>query len=448
MKATAKAYIIAVDMGYGHQRAAYSLKGLVPDRIIIANNDPIVPDSDKALWGRARMFYETVSRLKAVPVVGHLVFDMYNKLQHIAPIFPFRDLSRPTYSVRTLRRLIKEKGFGRSLVEYVGDSPLPVITTHFIPALVFNYYGREIYCVVTDTDIHRVWASRYPRKGCITYLSPCRHASLRLREYGVPQHRIIETGFPLPKENIGERRSILHHDLIARLVNLDPNGVFFENLRGVICEKLFADASVPPTSFNDLKRYANHPLTITYAIGGAGAQADIALRMIKAHERRLREGRIKINITVGTNREVKELLEREVERIGLDNHVGRSITIVYADIYEEYYTAMNRVLRTTDILWSKPSEMSFYTALGLPVVMAPHIGAHERYNFDWLVHLGSGYGQEDADQADEWLTYWLEDGRLARAALQGYLYAPCMGTYNIEKLIQERPAVARTGTMA
>jgi hypothetical protein len=448
MKATAKAYIIAVDMGYGHQRAAYSLKGLVPDRIIIANNDPIVPDSDKALWGRARMFYETVSRLKAVPVVGHLVFDMYNKLQHIAPIFPFRDLSRPTYSVRTLRRLIKEKGFGRSLVEYVGDSPLPVITTHFIPALVFNYYGREIYCVVTDTDIHRVWASRYPRKGCITYLSPCRHASLRLREYGVPQHRIIETGFPLPKENIGERRSILHHDLIARLVNLDPNGVFFENLRGVICEKLFADASVPPTSFNDLKRYANHPLTITYAIGGAGAQADIALRMIKAHERRLREDRIKINITVGTNREVKELLEREVERIGLDNHVGRSITIVYADIYEEYYTAMNRVLRTTDILWSKPSEMSFYTALGLPVVMAPHIGAHERYNFDWLVHLGSGYGQEDADQADEWLTYWLEDGRLARAALQGYLYAPCMGTYNIEKLIQERPAVARTGTMA
>ncbi|MCJ7545220.1 MAG: hypothetical protein MUP30_00105 [Deltaproteobacteria bacterium] len=448
MKDTAKAYIIAVDMGYGHQRAAYSLKGLVPDRIIIANNDPIVPDSDKALWGRARMFYETVSRLKAVPVVGHLVFDMYNKLQHIAPIFPFRDLSRPTYSVRTLRRLIKEKGFGRSLVEYVGDSTLPVITTHFIPALVFNYHGREVYCVVTDTDIHRVWASRYPPRGCITYLSPCRHASLRLREYGVPQHRIIETGFPLPKENIGERRTILHHDLIARLVNLDPNGVFFEKLRGVIREKLFADDPAPPTSFNELKQYANHPLTITYAIGGAGAQADIALRMIKAHERRLREDRIKINITVGTNREVKELLEREVERIGLDNHVGRSITIVYADIYEEYYTAMNRVLRTTDILWSKPSEMSFYTALGLPVVMAPDIGAHERYNFDWLVHLGSGYGQEDPDQADEWLTYWLEDGRLARAALQGYLYAPCMGTYNIEKLIQERPAVARTGTMA
>jgi hypothetical protein len=445
MEATAKAYIIAVDMGYGHQRAAYPLKDLVQDRIIIANNDPIVPDSDKALWERARIFYETISRLKAVPFVGHLAFDMYNKLQRISPFFPFRDLSRPTYSVRRLRRFIKEKGFGSSLVEYIGDSPLPVITTHFIPALVFHYHGRAIYCVVTDTDIHRVWASRYPRKGCITYLSPCRHASLRLRAYGVPHHRIIETGFPLPKENIGDRRTILHRDLVARLVNLDPNGVFFENYRGVIREKLFADDSAAPTSFNDLKQHANHPFTITFAIGGAGAQTDIALRMIKAFERRLREDRIKINITVGTKPEVKELLEREVERIGLDNHVGRSIAIVYGKIYEEYYAAMNLALRTTDILWSKPSELSFYTALGLPMVMAPYIGAHEKYNGDWLSHLGSAYIQEDPDQADKWLTYWLEDGRLARAALQGYLYAPSMGTYNIEKLIQERPAVTPTG---
>jgi hypothetical protein len=445
MEATAKAYVIAVDMGYGHQRAAYPLKGIAQDRIIIANNDPIVPDSDKSLWERARIFYETVSRLKAVPIIGHLAFDLYNKLQRISPFFPFRDLSRPTYSVRRLQRLIKGKGFGQSLMEYVGDSPLPVITTHFIPALVFNYHGREAYCVVTDTDINRVWAARYPWKGCITYLSPCRHASLRLRAYGVRHHRIIETGFPLPKENIGERREILHRDLVARLVNLDPNGFFFENYRGVIREKLFTDDSAPPTSFKELKRYASHPLTITFAIGGAGAQADIALKMIKAFERLLREDRIKINITVGTKPEVKELLEREVERIGLDNHVGRSITIVYADIYEEYYAAMNLALRTTDILWSKPSELSFYTALGLPIVMAPYIGAHEKYNGEWLSHMGSAYIQEDPDQADKWLTYWLEDGRLARAALQGYLYAPSLGTYNIEKLIRERPAVAPTG---
>ena len=109
MESMTKAHIISVDMGYGHQRAAYSLKGLVPDRIVTANNDPIVPESDTFLWERARMFYETVSRLKEVPIVGRLTFDIYDKLQHISSFFPFRDLSEPTYSVRRLRKLIKKK---------------------------------------------------------------------------------------------------------------------------------------------------------------------------------------------------------------------------------------------------------------------------------------------------------------------------------------------------
>jgi hypothetical protein len=438
MGTTAKAYIISVDMGYGHLRAAYPLRGLAPDRIIVANNDPIVPDSDTVLWERARMFYEKVSRFKKVPIVGHLAFDIYDKLQHISPLYPLRDLSRPTYSVQRLRSLIIKKGFGQSLVEYVGNSPLPVIATHFIPALVFNYHGHEVYCVVTDTDIHRVWVARDPRQSCITYLSPCRHASLRLQEYGVPQDRIIETGFPLPKENIGEHGSILHHDMIARLVNLDPNGIFFKNYRGVIREKFFFNSPTPPSRYIDLKQHATHPLTVTFAIGGAGAQVDIAIRMIKACERRLREERINVNITVGTNPGIKALLEREVDRIGLGSHVGRNITIIYGAIYEEYCAAMNKALRTTDILWSKPSELSFYTGLGLPFIMAPHIGAHEKHNRNWLSHIGSGYAQDDPDHADEWLTYGLEDGQLAVAALQGYLYAPCMGTYNIEKVIMGR----------
>jgi hypothetical protein len=442
MESRARAHIISVDMGYGHQRAAYALKDLVADRIISANNDPIVPESDKALWERARIFYEAVSRFKETPIVGNVVFDLYDKLQHISPLFPLRDLSRPTYSVRKLRKLIKKKGFGKSLVKHIGNSPLPVITTHFIPALVFHYHGREVYCVVTDTDIHRVWVPRDPRQSLITYLSPCRHATLRLREYGVPQHRIIETGFPLPKENIGEGCSTLHHDLVARLVNLDPNGIFFKNYRGVIREKFFFNDPTPPTRFIDLKQHATHPLTITYAIGGAGALADIALRMIKAFERRLREDRIKINFAVGRNTDIKELLVRETERIGLGNQLGKNMTVIYADTYDEYFAAMNRALRTTDILWSKPSELSFYSALGLPFVMAPHIGAHEKYNRNWLAHIGSGYPQDDPDHADEWLTYGLEDGQLARAALQGYLYAPFMGTYNIEKVIMERNAAA------
>ena len=47
----------------------------------------------------------------------------------------------------------------------------------------------------------------------------------------------------------------------------------------------------------------------------------------------------------------------------------------------------------------------------------------------------SGFVQPDPKYVHDWLFYWLEDGRLAEAALNGYLDAPCMGTYEIEKVV-------------
>jgi hypothetical protein len=92
-------------------------------------------------------------------------------------------------------------------------------------------------------------------------------------------------------------------------------------------------------------------------------------------------------------------------------------------------------LHTTDILWSKPSEISFYTGLGLPIIIAPPIGAHEHYNRKWLVEMGSGFPQENPEYTDEWLTDWLESGRLAEGAFEGFMEAPNLGTYNIEDVV-------------
>ena len=46
-----KAWIIAADMGYGHQRTAYPLRGLSLDgKIINANNYEGIPQKDKNFW--------------------------------------------------------------------------------------------------------------------------------------------------------------------------------------------------------------------------------------------------------------------------------------------------------------------------------------------------------------------------------------------------------------
>ena len=42
-----KAWVVTVDMGYGHQRASYPLKDIAYDRIVTANSDKLVTKEEK-----------------------------------------------------------------------------------------------------------------------------------------------------------------------------------------------------------------------------------------------------------------------------------------------------------------------------------------------------------------------------------------------------------------
>ena len=100
-----------------------------------------------------------------------------------------------------------------------------------------------------------------------------------------------------------------------------------------------------------------------------------------------------------------------------------------------YFKAFNQALRSTDILWTKPSELTFYSGLGLPILMAEPIGSQEDYNRDWLLAIGAGIDAPDPLYVDEWLFDWLDSGWLAEAAMQGFLDAPKMGAYHIENIV-------------
>ena len=65
-----KAWIVSVDMGYGHQRAAYPLKDISYERIITANSDKIITPKEKRRWARAKWFYEGISRFSGFPLIG------------------------------------------------------------------------------------------------------------------------------------------------------------------------------------------------------------------------------------------------------------------------------------------------------------------------------------------------------------------------------------------
>lgn len=420
----AKINLIAADMGYGHQRAAYPLLDIAVDnKIVSINSYDGVPDWEKKYWRNSLSSYEKISRLKKVPIIGRVVFQIMDAFQKIAPFYPNRDLSKPTFQEKFFYRVVK-KGLGKSLIEKLNKTNLPFLTTFFVAAYFAeaqNYNGN-IYCVICDTDASRAWANLDSKNTRVIYLLPSEKVRERFMMYGVSKENLIVTGFPLPKENIGENKEILKSDLAVRLNILDPKRTYFEKYTTLIKNYL-------------PEKNINRPLTITYAVGGAGAQKEIGLIILKNLKDKIINGSLAINLVAGSRLDVKEYFEKGIVDLGLDTNAN--VKIIFNADKVNYFREFNQTLKTTDILWTKPSELSFYCALGLPIIMSQPVGSQEDFNREWLLNVGAGVDSYDPEHVEEWLPDLLESGRLARAAMDGFLNAETMGTYNIEKLFNK-----------
>jgi hypothetical protein len=408
-------------MGYGHQRAAYPFRDIAYGGIITANTGAMVDPVERKRWTTLQHLYEGVSRVNKVPVIGPWLWRTYDRFQAISPHYPFSDLSEPTFGSMRLDRLMR-RGFGSSVVEHTRQrEDLPLLTTFFAIALAADRQGRkDVFCVVTDTDVNRIWAARVPAEGRIHCLVPTPLTRQRLMQYGVPAERIHFTGFPLPPENV----ACAAEDLRRRIPVLDARGAFRHGYGRMI------DAELGPAPAADAR-----PLSVTYAVGGAGAQAELARDILRGMSGALREGRMRLNLVAGVRPEVEQSFRRAIGELGLEAEVGGGIHLLLAPTKEEYFSRFNRLLRETDVLWTKPSELCFYPALGLPLVMSAPLGAHEERNLETVLRVGAGQRQEDPRAAAEWLTDWANHGLLALNAFQGYFHMPRMGTENVKRLL-------------
>jgi hypothetical protein len=409
-------------MGYGHQRAAYPFRDIAYEGIITANTGAMVDPGERKRWMILQSLYEGVSRINKVPVIGPWLWRTYDRFQAISPYYPFRDLSKPTFGSMRLDRLMR-RGFVSSVVEHTrqrGD--LPLLTTFFAIALAADSLGRkDVFCVVTDSDVNRIWVAKEPSKSGIHYLAPTPLNRQRLMAYGVPAERVTLTGFPLPPENVAAAAE----DLRRRLAVLDARGTFRHGYGRMIDAELG-----PPRAAG-----STLPMSITYAVGGAGAQAELARDILLGLSGALREGRTRLNLVAGVRAEVEQYFRRIIGELGLEAEIGQSIRLLLATTKDEYFAKFNQLLRETDVLWTKPSELCFYPALGIPLIMSAPLGAHEGRNLEMVLRVGAGQRQQDPRAAAEWLTDWANNGLLALNAFQGYFHMPRMGTENIKRLL-------------
>lgn len=424
-----KAWVIAVNMGYGHQRTAYPLREIAADgKIINANDYEGIPKKDKDFWDSNRKFYEFISNFKKIPLIGEKAFDIFDRFQQIPAFYPKRDLSKSTYSLRRNYSFIKN-GWGKDLIAKLKKDPKPIVSTFFTPAFMAEEfkYPEDIYCVICDADISRTWAPLNPSKSRIKYFAPGNWVVDRLKLYGVKEKNIYLTGYPLPLENIGSKeREIAREDLKKRLLNLDPARWYTKQYRALVENEV-----------GKITGKSGRLLTVLFSIGGAGAQKEVVVDFLKGLKEKIADEKIKIILSAGTRPNVVAYFLTKIEKIGLKKKLNKNIEIIYEQSINDFFGKFNQKLREADILWTKPSELSFYAGLGIPIIIAPSVGSQEDLNKKWLLRMGAGVLMENPKYASQWLFDYLTGGRLAEAAMEGFIEIEKMGVYNIKKILAQ-----------
>jgi len=379
---------------------------------LLMDRPPLGQARDAWFWWRTRALYEPLSRWSQVPGLGAPLRELLTRITAIPEADG--DLSAPTAGTRWMERAARA-GAGRTLAEHLRETGSALLATFYAAPILAELHGAErLHCVVTDADVNRVWAPPHPAQSRIRYYVPSEPARRRIESYGVAPERIRLTGFPLPHDLVGGREmTALRRNLAARLGRIDPG-------------RAAADAAAK--EIGPVPRDESPPL-LTFAIGGAGAQVGIAVRLVRALAGALRTRRLALALVAGRRRDVARRLRAA---IGVERLTGNSsVEILEERDTLKYLRRFNALLARTDVLWTKPSEMTFFAALGLPVIAAPPVGVHEERNLRWSMELGAALEQGDPDRAGDWLPRWIEDGTLARAAWNGYRRLPRLGLYDI-----------------
>ncbi len=418
-----KVWVADASMGYGHQRAAFALRNIAKGGTSIhADQYPGMPDSDKRIWQASRNLYETVSRFKNIPVLGDMVFGMFDTFQDIEEFYPKNQpIEHPTLQLKQIYGFLKNKKWGRHFIEkleaHSGD-PIPLVCTFPAVAFMAEYWGYEgtIWLVVTDSDVSRAWAPMKPWASRIKYFSSTAVSKERLLRYGIPQRNIFDVGFPLPLESTQYARK----DLERRIQALDPDREYLKIYSDVVKRYVHM---VPPK-----KRV--RPL-LTFAIGGAGAQEDIAKEVLKSLTPLLRRKELELCFAVGLHRDIAQDLKTMAKKLGASS----SVRILHSHSLQVYFKDFSKLLRETDVLWTKPSELIFYGALGIPLLLSPPVGFQEIRNQEWLVSIGTGITQLEPELCHEWIPDFLYKGRFAEAAMQGYLEMERQGALHITNIL-------------
>ncbi len=393
-------------MGYGHLRAAHTLAELFGTEITRMDVPPIAGAIETGAWRAARKFYNALSRACELPVAGRAARQILDKITEIAPLQAPAMREPATLFTRLVDGLTRTV-IGQKFRAVASSAERPILATYPIAAMAASHASpARVCCLTTDTDLNRAWAPVNAAQVSIDYFASVTRVAERLRSFGVPEHRIHITGFPLPAKLIAQARPAL----ARRLHRLDPASAFHKQ-----APECFVDLIRRPAAHSPLP-----PISMTIAIGGAGAQTAQVGRLIRSLRGQVAAGEMRLTLVAGLRPNVAGILRELVQSAGLAPRIGNGIEILHANDWEDYFRRFNECLSDTDLLWTKPSELAFYAALGLPLLLAPPVGSQEHSNRDWLLSHDAALDAGDPATFGRRFEELLATGEFCRIAWNAY----------------------------
>lgn len=170
------------------------------------------------------------------------------------------------------------------------------------------------------------------------------------------------------------------------------------------------------------------PMRFLLTIGGAGAQREIFEAIIKHLLPMIKEKKAALFINVGDYLNVWKELEQSIPELkeaktffdawedtkkfaeeAIEGNVEGIFGFYHENIFEAVY-ATNLLMRATDILVTKPSELAFYP---IPKLFIKRVGGHEMWGAIHSAEIGDGtIEQEDVPHVLQMIDLLIEDKEL------------------------------------
>ena len=206
------------------------------------------------------------------------------------------------------------------------------------------------------------------------------------------------------------------------------------------------------------RKYEGKPMRFLLTIGGAGAQADIFEAIIKYLLPYIRDNKAALYVNVGDYKNVWDELTskipgmkeistehfedfREASAFASNALTGEVTGIhgfYHSDIFEAVYIT-NLLMRSCDVLVTKPSELAFYP---VPKLFIKRVGKHEMWGAIHSAEMGDGTLEcRDIPHVEQMLGLFLKNEKLlddmCNSIIRNKQSGLYDGAYNVIKIAME-----------